>query len=146
MQKNRIELAGYLGGVPQIRRLPSGTKVANVSLAESYRWQSNKEQKEHTNWHKLSFYGVLADVAETFNKGDNIYVDGTLQTREFTPADGHKRTVHEIVVRSAHIIAPPRGAVPETLSDNHPAAEDAAVQMTTEASGGDHDDFWRGPV
>ena len=146
MHKNLIELAGYLGGAPQIRSLPSGTKVANVSLAEGYRWQSNNGQKEHTNWHKLSFYGVLADVAETFNKGDNIYVDGTLQTREFTPTHGHKRTVHEIVVRSAHIIAPPRGSAPETPSDNHPAADDASVQATPEEGGGDHDEFWRGPA
>jgi len=66
--ENRIELAGFLGADPQIRYLPSGTKVANASLAEGYRWTSNNEQKEHTNWHKLVFYGAIADVAGTSAK------------------------------------------------------------------------------
>ncbi len=145
MQKNRIELAGYLGNKPQVRYLPSGTKVANASLAEGYRWTSNNEEKQHTNWHRLSFYGGLADVAETFNKGDNIFVDGTLQTREFTPSDGHKRTVHEIVVRSTHIISPPRASGPEPPSDNHPAADQASVQVNPELNGDQHEDFWHGP-
>jgi single-strand DNA-binding protein len=146
MQKNRIELAGYLGSDPQVRHLPSGTKVANVSLAEGYRWRNNNEQKEHTNWHKLAFYGVLAELAQTFNKGDNIYVDGTLQVREFTPADGHKRTVHEVIVRSAHIIAPPRASAPEAPSENDPAADTTTVQANSESNGGPHEDFWRGPA
>jgi single-strand DNA-binding protein len=145
MQKNRIELEGFLGGDPQIRYLPSGTKVANASLAEGYRWSSNNEQKEHTNWHKLVFYGVIADVAETFSKGDNIHIDGTLQVREFTPKDGHKRVVHEVVVRSAFVIAPPRNSASEAPSDNNPTAELTPPQMTEDQENGEHENFWHGP-
>jgi single-strand DNA-binding protein len=143
MQKNRIELAGFLGGNPQIRYLPSGTKVANASLAEGYRWSSNNEQKEHTNWHKLVFYGAVADVAEAFTKGDNIHVDGTLQIREFTPKDGHKRTVHEVVVRTAFIIAPPRSSSAEAPPDNNPGGEPTAP-LTDDQESGDHEEFWHG--
>ena len=145
MQKNRIELAGFLGGDPQIRYLPSGTKVANASLAEGYRWSGNNELKEHTNWHKLVFYGVIADVAETFSKGDNVHVDGTLQIREFTPKDGHKRVVHEVVVRSAFVIAPPRNSASEAPSDNNPTAELTPPQMTEDQENGEHENFWHGP-
>jgi single-strand DNA-binding protein len=145
MQKNRIELAGFLGGDPQIRYLPSGTKVANVSLAEGYRWSVDNEQKEHTNWHKLVFYGSIADVAGTFTKGDNIHVDGTLQIREFTPKDGHKRVVHEVVVRTAFVITPPRSSGSESPSDNNPAGESGSQQIIENQDGDEFETFWQGP-
>src|SRR5215468_9163104 len=93
MQKNRIELAGYLGAKPTVRYLPSGTPVANVRMAEGYRYTDrNNQTQEHTNWHSLVFYGELADIASAYEKGDNLYVEGTLQTRQFTPKDGIQRT------------------------------------------------------
>jgi single-strand DNA-binding protein len=58
MQKNRIELAGYTGSKSTVRYLPSGTPVANVRMAESYRYTDrNNQTQEHTNWHSLVFYG-----------------------------------------------------------------------------------------
>ena len=112
MQKNRIEVAGYLGAKPVVRYLPSGTPVANVRIGESYTFKDGdgKPQK-HTNWHSLSFYGDLSTVALTLDKGDNIFVEGSIEQRKFTPAkDGIERTIQEIVVRSCHLIAPLRGA------------------------------------
>ena len=68
------------------------------------------ETKEHTNWHSLSFDGKLADIALALEKGDNVYVDGRIEQRQFIPGDGSKpRTVHEIVLR-CHLIAPVRSA------------------------------------
>ena len=73
MQKNRIELAGYLGGKVSVRYLPSGTPVANVRMAEGYRYTDrNNQPQEHTNWHSLVFYGDLAEIAAGFDKGDNL--------------------------------------------------------------------------
>jgi single-strand DNA-binding protein len=101
MQKNNIELAGYIGGKPTVRFLPSGTKVANVRLAEGYRYVgAQKKEQEHTNWHAIVCYGRLADMIEQLNKGDNVLVSGTLQIREFTPADGSKRRVYEVIART----------------------------------------------
>src|SRR5207302_10679248 len=109
MQSNRIELAGYLAAKPELRFLPSGTKVANVRLGETYRFNSRDgKSQSHTNWHSLVFYNDIADVAMTYEQGENIWVEGTLQQRKFTPADGSTRTVHEIHVRSCHLIAAPR--------------------------------------
>ena len=101
MQKNNIELAGFLGSKPVTRFLPSGTKVTNVRLAEGYRYlDAQKKEQEHTNWHAIVAYGRLADVVEQLNKGDNVLVGGTLQIREFTPADGSKRRVYEVIART----------------------------------------------
>lgn len=109
MQKNRIELAGYITARPELRYLPSGTKVANVRMGETYRYTGKEgQQQSHTNWHSLTFYDDLADAALGCGKGDNLFVEGSVQQRQFTPSDGLKRTVQEVVVRSFHVIAPAR--------------------------------------
>jgi single-strand DNA-binding protein len=101
MQKNNIELAGFIGAKPSVRFLPSGTKVVNVRLAEGYRYlDAQKKEQEHTNWHAVVCYGRVADMIEQLNKGDNVLVNGTLQIREFTPADGSKRRVYEVIART----------------------------------------------
>ena len=106
MQHNRFQVSGYLAAKPELRFLPSGTKVANVRLGESYRFTGKDQKVEtHTNWHRLTFYNELAELALSFEKGDNLFAEGSLQQRQFTPADGSKRTVSEIVVKSCHVIA-----------------------------------------
>jgi single-strand DNA-binding protein len=117
MQKNRFEVAGYLAAKPELRYLPSGTKVVNARIGESYRFKDHSgETQTHTNWHSLTFYDDLADVAVTYEQGDNLYVEGTLQQRKFTPKDGTQRTVWEVIVRTCHLIEAARitrGDVPE---------------------------------
>lgn len=109
MQKNRIELAGFLAARAELRYLPSGTKVANARLGETYRFTAKDgSAQSHTNWHNLVFYDRIADVALTYEQGENIFVEGSVQQRKFTPSDGSTRTVHEIHVRSCHLIAPAR--------------------------------------
>ena len=126
MQKNNIELAGFLGGKPTVRYLPSGTPVANARMAEGYRYSDrNNQTQEHTNWHSLVFYGDLADIAATYEKGDNIFVEGTLQTRQFTPKDGSTRTVYEIVARTVHQITKPKTSK-EAPADNDPRAQNSS--------------------
>jgi len=138
MQKNQIELAGYLAARPNIRALPSGTKVANARLAEGYRYtdRKSKESREHTNWHNLVFYGVLAEIAASYDKGDNICVEGSLQTRQFTPKDGSERTVHEVIVKSCHAIEPPRNRIePPATNDPGVGAHEMPVDvLATEGS------------
>ncbi len=124
MQRNRLEVVGYLAAKPALRYLPSGTPVANVRLGESYRYQDGDgKPQQHTNWHNLSFYGDVSRVATAFEKGDNIFVEGTIEQRQFTPkGDGVQRIVHEVVVRNCHLIAAPRGTT----------ARGAAVTMSEE--------------
>src|SRR3954471_13339362 len=134
MQKNRIELAGYLAAKPEVRYLPSGTPVANARLAEGYRYKDRNEQvQEHTNWHILVFYGDLSEIALGFDKGDNVFVEGTLQTRKFTPRDGSQRTVYEVVARSVHQILRTRNGK-DAPSDNAPDAEERIVAEPLESA------------
>ncbi len=125
MQKNRIEVAGYLAAKPDVRYLPSGTPVANARLGESYSFKDGSgQQQKHTNWHSLSFYGELSTVAASFDKGDNLFIEGSVEQRQFAPkSDGVKRTVHEIVVRSCHVIATPRTANGKTAVADLPTPE-----------------------
>ncbi len=127
MQRNRLEVIGYVVGKPAARYLPSGTTVANVRLGESYRYQDpDGKPQQHTNWHNLSFYGELSRVAVTFEKGDNIFVEGTIEQRPFTPkGDGVQRIVHEVVVRSCHLVAAPRGSAAKSITAAIP--EDPAM-------------------
>ena len=122
MQRNRLEVVGYLATKPAIRYLPSGTPVANVRLGESYRYQDGERKpQQHTNWHSLSFYGDLSRVAANFEKGDNIFVEGTIEQRQFTPkGDGVQRIVHEVVVRNCHLIAVLRGATAKGATGTTP--------------------------
>jgi single-strand DNA-binding protein len=140
MQRNRLEVIGFLATKPVARFLPSGTPVANVRLGESYRFQDGEgKPQQHTNWHNLSFYGDLSRIATTFEKGDNIFVEGTIEQRQFTPkGDGVQRTVQEVVVRNCHLIAALRGTTTKA----------AAVATTDESAiaesqkGATPDDDW----
>ena len=134
MQKNELQLAGYLAAKPTVRNLPSGTRVANARMAESYRYtDKHKGPQEHTNWHSLVFWGGLADIAASYEKGDNLWVEGSIQTRQFTPKDGSQRTIYEVVVKSCHLIEPAR-TKHEAPPANEPALAYAAIASDTEAT------------
>ena len=137
MHRNRIEAEGFLAAKPVRRFLPSGTPVSNVRLGESYSYKdSNGNSQKHTNWHSLSFYAELANVALTYEKGDRIFVEGSIEQRKFTPArDGVQRTVHEVIVRSCHLVAPARGSALK-------AAEADALPATDIGDGVGSHEFW----
>ncbi len=94
--------------------------MANARLKESYRLiASDGKPQTHANWHSLVFYGELADIALGYEKDDNIYVEGSLQQRKFTPADGVTRTVYEVHARSCHqIVAADRMKVERAGDDD----------------------------
>jgi single-strand DNA-binding protein len=141
MQMNRVEVAGFLSKKPEIRYLPSGTPVANVRLGQSYRFQDgNKQWQERTNWHNLSFYGDLSAVALGFEKGENLYIEGAIEQREFTPKDGSPRTINEIVVRHCHVIAPARQTAAAGANGGAGTPTDTSPQSKAGAT--EHDDDW----
>jgi single-strand DNA-binding protein len=123
MQMNRIEVAGYTAAEPEIRYLPSGTNVVNLRLGESHRYTgADKQAITQTNWHNLTFYNALAEQAMNYKKGINLFVEGSVQQRKFTPRDGSERTVHEIIVQSCHVIGnatqtSANGAVTEVVEE-----------------------------
>lgn len=142
MQKNRIELAGYLAAKPEMRYLPSGTKVSNARLGETYRYRDHEGQSQsHTNWHNLTFYGDLAELALAYEQGENIFLEGTLQQRKFTPKDGVTRTVHEVIVRSCHVIALSRFLPESDVGTETPTDGDESPVIEA-AEGGPIDASW----
>ena len=96
---NKVILIGNVGGDPEIRRMPSGDAVANVSIATSETWKDKRGQKqERTEWHRVVFFGKLAEIVEKWVlKGSKIYVEGKLRTRKYDK-DGQTHYATEIVV------------------------------------------------
>ena len=102
-------------------------------MAEGYRYTNrNNQPQEHTNWHSLVFYGDLAEIAALYEKGDNIFVEGTLQMRRFTPQDGSQRTVYEIIVRTVHQVTKAK-ASKEAPADNDPQVQPSSIEPAVPA-------------
>lgn len=97
---NKVILIGNCGSDPEVKYLPNGNAVANVTLATSDSWKDKQtgQQQERTEWHRVVFFGRIAEiVGEYVRKGSKLYIEGRLQTREWEK-DGVKRYTTEIVV------------------------------------------------
>jgi single-strand DNA-binding protein len=100
---NKVILIGNLGQDPEVRYMPSGGAVTNITLATSETWRDKQtgEQKERTEWHRVVFMGKLAEVAgEYLKKGSQVYVEGKLQTRKWQDQGGQERYTTEVLVDS----------------------------------------------
>jgi len=102
MQKgsvNKVVLVGHLGGDPETRYTPSGTAVANFNLATNETWRdSNSELQDKTEWHRCVMFGKSAELSgELLKKGQLVYLEGKLQTRNWEDKDGVKRYTTEVV-------------------------------------------------
>ena len=91
---NKVIIVGNLGADPETRYLPSGEAVTNIRVATTDKWKdkASGEMKEATEWHRISFFGRLAEVAgEYLKKGSPVYVEGSLRTRKWQDKDGQER-------------------------------------------------------
>ena len=98
---NKVILVGNLGQDPEVRYMPSGGAVANITLAtsESWRDKATGEMKEQTEWHRVVLFGKLAEVAgEYLRKGSQVYIEGQLRTRKWTDQSGQEKYTTEVVV------------------------------------------------
>ena len=96
---NKVIIVGNLGRDPESRTFPSGDMVTNVSIATTDRWKDKQtgEQKEATEWHRVSFHGRLAEIASQYlRQGSQVYVEGSLRTRKWTDQNGVERYSTEI--------------------------------------------------
>lgn len=96
---NKVILVGNLGNDPEVRYMPNGTAVANLSLATGESWKDQQgQQQERTEWHRVTMYRRLAEIAgEYLKKGSQIYVEGKLQTRKWQDQQGQDRYTTEII-------------------------------------------------
>ncbi|MCU7962402.1 single-stranded DNA-binding protein [Shewanella sp. SW32] len=97
---NKVILVGNLGQDPDVRYMPNGNAVANVSIATSESWKDQQgQEQERTEWHRVVFFGKLAEiVGEYLRKGSQIYVEGKLQTRKWQDNDGKDHYSTEVIV------------------------------------------------
>ena len=104
---NKAILIGNLGQNPEVRYTPSGSAVCNVPIAttESWKDKESNQRQERTEWHRLVFFGRLAEISgEYLRKGSQIYAEGRLQTRKWRDQSGGDRYTTEIVVSEMHIL------------------------------------------
>ena len=103
---NKVILVGNLGNDPEVRYMPNGNAVANLSLATSESWKDQQGQmQERTEWHRLTMYRRLAEIAgEYLKKGSKVYVEGRLQTRKWTGQDNVERYTTEIVINEMQML------------------------------------------
>jgi single-strand DNA-binding protein len=91
---NKVIIVGNLGADPETRYTPGGDAVTNIRVATTDKWKdkASGEMKEATEWHRISFFGRLAEVAgEYLKKGSQVYVEGSLRTRKWQDKDGQDR-------------------------------------------------------
>ncbi len=98
---NKVILIGNLGQDPEVRYMPNGNAVTNITLATTDSWKDREsgQQQERTEWHRVVFFGKLAEIAGQYlRKGAPVYVEGALRTRKWQGQDGQDRYTTEIVV------------------------------------------------
>jgi single-strand DNA-binding protein len=104
---NKVILIGNLGRDPEVRYMPNGQAVANVTIATSETWKdkTSGEQKEQTEWHRVVFFRRLAEIAgEYLKKGSKVYIEGRLQTRKWQNKEGQDQYTTEIVANEMQML------------------------------------------
>ena len=103
---NKVILVGNLGRDPEIRYLPSGEPVANITIATSSKYKSKTgELVEETEWHRVTFFGKLAEiVGQYLKKGRPVYVEGRLKTRKYTDKDGVEKYATDIIANEMQML------------------------------------------
>ncbi len=110
---NKVILVGNLGKDPEVRYMPSGGAVTNVTIATSEQWTDKQsgQKQERTEWHNVVFFNRLAEIAgEYLRKGSQVYVEGSLRTRKWQDKNGQDRYTTEIVAGEMQMLGGRGGA------------------------------------
>ncbi len=143
---NKAILVGNLGKDPEVRYMPSGEAIANITLATTDTWKDKSgEKQEKTEWHRVSFFGRQAEVVgEYLKKGSQIYVEGRIQTRKWQDKEGQDRYTTEIVADRMQMLGgKSSGSGSFEVVENKPAASSggAASAKAAPAAKGSFDNF-----
>jgi single-strand DNA-binding protein len=136
---NKVIIVGNLGRDPETRYLPSGEAVTNISVATTETWKdkASGEKKEATEWHRISFFGKLAEIAgEYLKKGSQVYVEGQLRTRKYQDKEtGKDRYSTEIRADRMQMLGSRAGAgMPSDDSGGDPAPRSAGAPKPAAAA------------
>jgi single-strand DNA-binding protein len=126
---NKVILIGNLGADPETRYLPSGDAVTNIRIATTENWKDKGgEKQEHTEWHRVAFFGRLAEIAgEYLKKGSPVYVEGRIRTRKWQDKEsGQDRYSTEIVADRMQLLGGRGGGTEPMSREPSPPAETGA--------------------
>ncbi len=118
---NTVILVGNLGQDPEVKYMPNGSAVTNITMATSERWKDKQsgQDQERTEWHQVCFFGRVAEIAgEYLRKGSKCYIQGSLRTRKWQDQEGNDRYTKEIVANEMQMLDS-RGAT-DTAQDRQP--------------------------
>ncbi len=104
---NKVIIIGNLGKDPEVRYLPSGSAICNITVATSRQWKDKNsgERQEETEWHRITFFDRMAEIAgEYLKKGRPVYVEGRLKTRKYTDKDGVEKYATDIVATEMQLL------------------------------------------
>lgn len=126
---NKAILIGNLGKDPEVRYMPSGEAIANITLATTDTWKDKSgEKQERTEWHRVSFFGRQAEVVgEYLKKGSQIYVEGRIQTRKWQDKDGQDRYTTEIVADRMQMLGSKSSGGSFEVVENKPATSSSSA-------------------
>lgn len=129
---NKVILVGNLGRDPEMRYSPSGDAMSNIAVATTDKWKDKAtgQQKEATEWHRVAFFGKLAEVAGQYlKKGAQVYIEGKLRTRKWTDKDGIEKYATEIIADSLQMLSA-KQAPADNAQDYRDAKEGRAKPAT----------------
>jgi len=131
---NKVILVGNLGQDPEVKYMPSGGAVTNISIATTDTWKdkSTGEKKENTEWHRVVFFNRLAEiVGEYLRKGSQVYIEGNLRTRKWQDQNGVDKYTTEIVAREMQMLGGRAGG----SSDFAPSQQQQGQQQSQQGGG-----------
>ena len=134
---NKVILVGNLGKDPEVRYMPSGGAVANATLATSESWKDKQsgETQERTEWHNLTFYGKVAEIAgEYLKKGSQIYVEGSIRTEKWQDKEGKDRFTTKIIVSEMQMLGSRGGAGSPSSENSRSSAPNNSETSQTRSS------------
>jgi single-strand DNA-binding protein len=132
---NKVILVGNLGADPEVKYMPNGNAVANVTVATSESWKDKQsgEQKDKTEWHRVVFFRRLAEIAgEYLKKGSQIYIEGKLQTRKWQDKNGNDRYTTEIIANEMQMLGSRGGGSADFGAASSSAAAPAPAAVVDE--------------
>lgn len=151
---NKVILVGNCGQDPEVRYMPSGGAVTNISIATSESWKDKNtgDQQERTEWHRVVFFNRLAEIVEQYvKKGTKLYVEGSLRTRKWQGQDGQDRYTTEIVASEMQMLdsrgsqggfeqQPPAEMAPSAPQSSGQQQASQAAEPAPQAQSSDFDD------
>ena len=145
---NKVTLIGRLGADPEVKYMPSGGAVTNISLATTRRWKDRQsgERRDETEWHRVTFFNRLAEIAgEYLRKGSLIYVEGRIRTRKWQDQNGQDRYMTEIIAEQMQMLdsknntqAPSSHTQPAAQANTYPTQQSQTYVKQQEPSTSPH--------